>query len=195
MELLSNRKCHIVLTGYLIEFVCWEGYANYLLPCTCCNVGFSFGGLLACAIAACVWNSPYISSNLLKENLACITFAQPHIPVPWLPEVARECPDLVSAIHTVYWEGDPVPRLARFLNECCSSLGSEESKASVQLKMRDQVGLVRGNNSYTYGHSVHFFHQSYNQQPFQDPMTSLLFDHLGKVLEGAARVGAYVFEL
>ena len=87
---------------------------------------------------------PYISSSFLKENLACITFAQPHIPVPWLSEVARERPDLVSTIHTVYWEGDVIPRLARFLNEYCSSLGSEESKGSLQLKMRDQVGLVRG---------------------------------------------------
>ena len=112
----------------------------------CVNVGFSFGGLLACAIAACVWDLPYISSSFLKENLACITFAQPHIPVPWLPEVARERPDLVSTIYTVYWEGDLVPRLARFLNECCSSLGSDESKVSLQLKMRDQVGLVRVNN-------------------------------------------------
>ena len=122
------------------------------------TIGFSLGGLLACAIAACVWDLPYISSNLLKENLACITFAQPHIPVQWLPEVARERPDLVSTVHTVYWEEDLVPRLARFFNECCSSLGSEESKASVQLKMRDQVGLVRNDNIDTQPHacSVHF---------------------------------------
>ena len=114
------------------------------------TIGFSFGGLLACAIAACVWDLPYISSSLLKENLVCITFAQPHIPVPWLPEVAKECPDLVSTMHTVYWEGDVVPRLTMFLNECCSSLGSKESKASLQLKMRDQAGLVRNNHFETW---------------------------------------------
>jgi len=88
-----------------------------------------------------VWDSEYIRSSLLKENLVCITFAQPHIPVPGLPEVAIEQPDLVSTIHTIYWEGDLVPRLSRFLNECCSSLGSEE-KHSLQLKMQTQPGLV-----------------------------------------------------
>ena len=124
------------------------------------HVGFSFGGLLACAIAACVWDLPYISSSFLKENLACITFAQLHIPVPHLPEVTRERPDLVSTIHTVYWEEDLVPRLARFLNECCSSLGSEESKGSLQLKMRDQAGLVRNDNFDTCMATVCIFHPS-----------------------------------
>ena len=93
-------------------------------------------------MAACVWDSDYIPANLLKENMVCITFAQPHIPVPGLPEVAQERPDLVSTIHTIYWEGDLVPQLSRFLNECCSSLGSEE-KHSLQLKMQSQPGLVR----------------------------------------------------
>jgi len=88
-----------------------------------------------------VWDSEYIPSSLLKKNLVCITFAQPHVPVSGLPEVAIEQPDLVSTIHTVYWEGDLVPRLSRFLNECCSSLGSEE-KHSLQLKMQTQPGLV-----------------------------------------------------
>jgi len=105
------------------------------------QIGFSFGGLLACAIASRVWDSDYIRSSLLKENLVCITFAQPHIAVPGLSQVAIEQPDLASTIHTIYWEGDLVPRLSRFLNECCSSLGSEE-KHSLQLKMQTQPGLV-----------------------------------------------------
>ena len=108
--------------------------------------------------------------------------------MPWLPEVTRERPDLVSTIHTVYWEGDTVPQLTRFLNECCSSFGSEESKASVQLKMRDhgQVGLVRDDND-KWPQCV--FSSVYNNlQPFQDPVTSLLFDHLGKVLGSATKV-------
>lgn len=108
-------------------------------------VGFSFGGLLACAVAACVWDTPYISSSLLMENLVCITFAQPNVPVPFLPEVAREHPELISTIHTVYWEEDLVPRLSRFLNECCSSLrdGAEDSRSGIKLKMQEHQKLVR----------------------------------------------------
>ena len=118
---------------------------NYALPAPFIPIGFSFGGLVACAIASRVWDvdtTGCIWSRLLKENLVCITFAQPLIPVPLLPKVAQERSELISTIHTIYWEGDLVPRLSRFLNECCSSLGNEE-KHSLQLKMQTQPGLVQ----------------------------------------------------
>ena len=130
--------------------------------------GFSFGGLLACAIASHVWDSDYIQSSLLKENLVCITFAQPHIPVPGLPEVAIERPDLVSTIHTVYWEGDLVPRLSRFLNECCSSLGSE-GKHSLRLGIQSQPGLVQNVLLvciYVLINSLISFHSACCMQPY-----------------------------
>ena len=89
-------------------------HALFLFP------GFSFGGLLACAVAALVWSSPYISSDLLKENLACITFGQPHVRVPFLPDVARQRPDLLSTIHCIYHHDDAVPYLMSFLDESSS---------------------------------------------------------------------------
>ena len=46
-----------------------------------------------------------------------------------------------------------------------------------------------------HGHNVHFSSVYNNLQPFQDPVTSLLFDHLGKVLGSTIKVRQYTFEL
>ena len=108
--------------------------------------GFSFGGLLACAIAAEVWNTPYIGSDLLKENLVCITFAQPHVSVPLLADVVRQRAELASTIHCIYSQDDVVPCLMRFLDESWSSqslLDSKESKPGTQLIVPDQLKAVR----------------------------------------------------
>ena len=104
----------------------------------CSFAGFSFGGLLACSIAACVWNAPYIHSSLLKQNLACITFGQPHIPVPQLLEVSKQRPDLSTTIHSIYSHDDVVPRLSRFLNECCTSVGDFTRPPNILLKVQEQ---------------------------------------------------------
>ena len=96
----------------------------------CTFPGFSFGGLLACAVAALVWRSPYISSDLLKENLACITFGQPHVRVPFLPDVARQRPDILSTIHCIYHHDDAVPYLMSFLDESCSSEAQLKAQGS-----------------------------------------------------------------
>ena len=93
-------------------------------------------------MAALVWDSSYISSRDLKENLACITFGQPHVTVPLLLKVAREQPDLTSTIHSIYWQDDVMPRLTRFLNECCSSLTRSE-KPGPLFKVEDQIKMVR----------------------------------------------------
>ena len=114
-----------------------------LTPIIFVTLGFSFGGLLASAFTAHLWHSSSISSTCLKQNLTCITFAQPHIPIPWFSLVAKECQDMVSTMHTVYWKEDVVPRLAMALNECCSSLGSKESQSSPQLDIKNPLGLVR----------------------------------------------------
>ena len=80
------------------------------------HAGFSFGGLLACAVTASVWETPYISTDLLRQNLVCITFGQPHISMPMLDRVASQRSELVNTIHSFHCENDPVPRLLRFLD-------------------------------------------------------------------------------
>ena len=113
-------------------------------------LGFSFGGLLACTIAASVWDLPYISSDLLKENLACITFGQPHVKLQIVQNVAmRRRPDLASTIHTVYSQDDCVPQLMRFLDESWSSeallQGAESS--GIQLKVSEHLKAVRNDST------------------------------------------------
>ena len=77
------------------------------------HAGFSLGGLLACSVHAKVWNLPNISPHI-KENLVCITFGQPHIPIPWLDDLAE---DSVSTVHAVQFERDLVPRLLRLFQQ------------------------------------------------------------------------------
>ena len=116
MELL-NQQQRIVLTG--------KGVPEYCMPYLTfyCMTGFSFGGLLACAVTASVWETPYISTDLLRQNLVCITFDQPHVAMPMLDRVASQRPELVSTIHSFHCEDDPVPRLLRFLDMSWSQEG------------------------------------------------------------------------
>ena len=78
--------------------------------------GFSLGGLLACSVHAKIWDSPNVSPRI-KENLVCITFGQPHIPVPELDELADDYPDIVNTVHAIQYEKDLVPRLIGLLHK------------------------------------------------------------------------------
>ena len=92
-----------------------------------------------------MWDLPYISSDLLKENLACITFGQPHVTLQIVQNVAMRRPDLATTIHTVYSQDDCVPQLMRFLDESWSSeallQGAESS--GIQLKVPEHLKAVR----------------------------------------------------
>ena len=84
------------------------------------HAGFSFGGLLASTVLARVWDTPYISAELLKENLTCITFGQPLVRVDVIQKVARRRPEMVSTIHAIFTEVDHLPSLMGLLDECWS---------------------------------------------------------------------------
>ena len=69
-----------------------------------------------------VWNLPYISSDLIKENLICITFGKPLVSVKLIESVARRIRGGISPIiHSIQMEDDPVPSLVHFLDESWSS--------------------------------------------------------------------------
>ena len=106
------------------------------------NTGFSLGGLLACAVTAAVWRTPYIRADVLKKGLVCITFGQPHITLPCVSEVAREQPELVSTIHTLYLHDDVIPRIFPLLNECCSDFGPKAEKGEIKLKTSSTAKMV-----------------------------------------------------
>ena len=81
--------------------------------------GFSFGGLLACLLAAKIWKLGGVDADVLKNKLNCITFGQPQLPIRSIQEVAARFPDFASNIHAVYLEEDMVPRVLKFLNKSC----------------------------------------------------------------------------
>ena len=99
-------------------------------------IGFSFGGLLASAIAASVWDAPFISSDLLKENMTCITFGQPHVKIEVIQSVARRKPEMISTFHSVYLEDDHIPSVLSLLDECWSAkLHKQQSEGTVGIQL------------------------------------------------------------
>ena len=94
------------------------------------TTGFSFGGLLACAVAASVWDTPYIGSDLLKEKLTCITFGQPHVSVEVTARLAMMRPEMAATLHAIYTQDDVVPRLMGLLDESWEARAKLEESSS-----------------------------------------------------------------
>ena len=92
--------------------------------------GFSFGGLLAFAVAARVWDTPYISSDLLKDNMTCVTFGQPHVVVDIMQRVAKRRSEMVTTINAIFVDEDQVPSLMGLLDECWSDKGQQVQNRS-----------------------------------------------------------------
>ena len=93
-------------------------------------------------MAACVWDTPYISSDLLKENMTCITFGQPHVAVEIIERVARRRPKMVSTIHAIFIKDDQVPSLMGLLDECWSTDIQQSQSESV---IRVHLSVVASN--------------------------------------------------
>ena len=92
-----------------------------------------------------MWETPYISTDLLKQNLVCITFGQPHVSMPMLDRVASRRPELVSTIHSFQCEDDPVPRLLRFLDVSWSQEDTVEGKKN-KMVVPDHLRAVSSNS-------------------------------------------------
>ena len=82
-------------------------------------LGFSFGGMLACYVAANLWKMSFISGDLLEKNVICITFGQPLIPVPYVEEAIKDFPQFETTIHAVYDKDDFFPRVLYYYNVGC----------------------------------------------------------------------------
>lgn len=83
------------------------------------TIGFSFGGMLACCVAANIWKNSYQSTQSLEENVICITFGQPLISIPFVLEATRMFPEFEKTIHSVFDKRDLVPRILRYFNVGC----------------------------------------------------------------------------
>lgn len=82
-------------------------------------LGFSFGGMLACYVAANLWKTSFISGDVLEKNVVCITFGQPLIPIPYVEEAIRDFPQFEATIHAVYDKDDFFPRVLYYFNVGC----------------------------------------------------------------------------
>ena len=56
------------------------------------------------------------SAQHLQERLSCITFSQPFINLPGLPELVKSHPEIVSTLHAIYKDGDAYPKMIKYLN-------------------------------------------------------------------------------
>ena len=78
-------------------------------------IGFSFGGLIAVAIAAKIWKLPDVSMQNLRR-LKCITFSQPQIRMTLVEQVVDRFPEFVESVHALYLENDSLPRVMALLD-------------------------------------------------------------------------------
>ena len=96
---------------------------------------------MASAVAASVWDTPYISSDLLKKNMTCITFGQPLVSVDIVQKVARRRPEMVTTINAVFTEQDQIPSLMGLLDECWSEKVQTKSAVGIQVHVANQSAV------------------------------------------------------
>ena len=80
------------------------------------DTGFSFGGMLACCVAANLWEETYVSIDTLQKN---VTYGQPMINIPFVKEAIRHFPQLRNTIHLIYDKEDTFPLVFRYFNIGC----------------------------------------------------------------------------
>ena len=85
----------------------------------CITIGFSFGGMLACCVAANLWKTSHISATTLEQSVVCITFGQPLIKMKFFQEVAKDYPQLEKTIHSIFWKEDMIPQILRYFGIGC----------------------------------------------------------------------------
>ena len=96
---------------------------------------------MASAVAASVWDTPYISSDLLKKNMTCITFGQPLVSVDIVQKMARERRDIVTTVHAIFTEQDQIPSLMGLLDGCWSEKAQTKRALGVQVQVPNQTAV------------------------------------------------------
>ena len=84
-------------------------------------VGYSFGGMLACYVAANLWKENCVTLDVLQRNVICITFGQPLIELPFVNNATGRFSEAFKrSVHTYFSHDDPLPFLLRYF---CGSQG------------------------------------------------------------------------
>ena len=80
------------------------------------HTGFSYGGMLACSVAAILWKDSCIPIEALEKNVVCITYGQPVISIPSVQQVIKDIPHFQDTIYCVFKKEDVVPTVLRYFN-------------------------------------------------------------------------------
>ena len=75
--------------------------------------------MLACCVAANIWEKSYISTEVLEKDVVCITFGQPLIAIPFVQSVMKKFPKFETTVHSVLDSEDVVPRLFHYFSVGC----------------------------------------------------------------------------
>lgn len=118
-------------------------------------VGFSFGGMLACYVAANLWKTSFISGDVLEKNVACITFGQPLIPIGYVEEAIKHFPQFEATIHAVYDKDDLFPRVLYYFNVGCQHYydSNQAIKTLSQTVERPETASLLANNTMVIAYS------------------------------------------
>ncbi len=141
--------------------------------------GFSFGGLLASSITAKVWQSPSLGWKHMQESLVCISFAQPHLPVPELDIIAQESPLIARSMHLIYYEQDKIPLVISLFDQKCSAflVETRTSEPGLKLLLHKEPGTVSCKSTpHDLKMSMLF------TKAFEDPLTQKLIRQLGTLM-------------
>ena len=98
-------------------------------------IGFSFGGMLACYVAANIWKKSYISIGVLERRVACITFGQPLITLPFVQDTIQKFPQFEATVHSVFDKEDIVPRLFRYFRVGCTYYRRSSTSTTMKLAL------------------------------------------------------------
>lgn len=82
-------------------------------------IGFSFGGLLACYVAAYIWRASCLDTSRLQKNVSCITFGQPLFSIPYVQEMIQIYPAFEKTLYLVLDKEDIVPPLLCYFGIGC----------------------------------------------------------------------------
>ena len=83
--------------------------------------------MLACYVAASIWNSSVIRPEEFKCRVICITFGQPLISIPHVEEIMKS-PEFRESVHLIFDKNDLIPRLLRFASSTKTQLSPFNEK-------------------------------------------------------------------
>ena len=82
-------------------------------------IGFSFGGLLACYVAAYIWRASCLDVARLQRNVMCITFGQPLFSIPYVQEMIQIYPAFEQTLHLILDKEDIIPPILCYFGIGC----------------------------------------------------------------------------